>query len=101
MTITTIIKKVIFRDRNFTIVKDSEGFYSAIEDKYITNGKTNTALNGLQMHSNRELSGCLESTKNAVETDYYISQGFSKAEAFCKVFDMMDRLEDVEKLFNH
>ena len=94
---TTIIKHVTFRNRNFTIVKDDK-YYMAIEDKYITNGKTNAKLNGLQMHANETLSGCLETTQNAVETDYLISQGKSKAEAFCIVFNCMDRLETIKKI---
>jgi len=85
---TTIIKTFTARNRNFTIVKDDEGFYLAIEDKYITDGKTNTALNGLQMSASKDLNQCLTMCNNKVDTDYYLSQGMTKSEAFAKVFNL-------------
>ena len=42
---TTIIKKVVMRDRHFTLVKDDDGNYLSIEDKYIDeNGRLNRTL---------------------------------------------------------
>ena len=84
----TIIKTFTTRNRNFTIVKDNEGFYLAIEDKYITDGKTNTTLNGLQMFASKDINQCIKMCKNQVETDYYLSQGMTRAEAFAKVFNV-------------
>ena len=95
---TTIIKTFTARNRNFTIVKDEQGFYLAIEDKYITDGKTNTALNGLQMSASKDLNQCLQMCNNKVDTDYYLSQGMTKAEAFAKVFNL-PLTPEVEKLF--
>ena len=95
-----IIKEFITRNRKFTIVLNEQKFYCAIEDKYITDGKINQELNGLQMYCDKDLNACLDHVRDAVEMDYLISQGMDKAEAFCKVFNMMDRLDVIKPLFD-
>lgn len=97
-TLHTIIKVFAVRGRHFNIVKNEEGFYLAIEDKYITNGKINTTLNGFEMNADKNLDSCLKGCKNKVDLEYYISQGYSKAEAFAKTFDI-PMSSEVEKLF--
>lgn len=82
----TIIKNFVARGRHFVIVQNEEGFYLAIEDKYITDGKLNKALNGFQMYASKELDTCLNTCKNQVEIEYLEAQGHSKAEAFGIVF---------------
>jgi len=85
---TTIIRNFVVRNRNFTIVQNEQGFYLAIEDKYITDGKLNRTLNGFQMYANKELNGCLNTCKNQVEIEYLVEQGYSKAQAFATVFNI-------------
>ena len=96
---TTVIKDFVVRNRHFTIVKDEDANYLAIEDKYITDGKINRTLNGFQMFASKDVNDCMKSCANQVEIDYLIAQGNSKAVAFCTVFNIMDRLEAVEKMF--
>ena len=96
---TTVIKTFTCRHRNFTIVNQN-GWYCAIEDKYITDGKINTALNGWQMFADRELSRCLDRAKDRVELDYLESTGMTKAEAFATYFGMMENLAMVEEMFS-
>ena len=94
----TIVKNYTVRGRHFTIVKrEEDGFYCAIEDKYITNGRLNRTLNGAQMHCADSLSRCLDNTQRSVDIDYYVEQGKSKAEAFAMVFDM--DVKECEALF--
>lgn len=93
----TIIKNLVSRNRHFMIVKDENGFYMAIEDKYITNGKTNTELNGLQTNASRDLNECIKTTLNKVEMDYLVESGYTKAEAFSKIFNLP--LEACKALF--
>ena len=81
------ITELNYRNRNFTIVLE-DGWYMAIEDKYITNGRLNTALNGFQMHADKKRANCIEMTKNAIDMDYYQSLGMSKADAFIKVMKL-------------
>ncbi len=77
------ITTLIARDRHFTIIQNDEGFYLAIEDKYIdANGCLKQALNGLQMHASKDLNMCLQCTKDEVDIDYLRSTGLSKDEAF-------------------
>ena len=77
------ITTLIARDRHFTIIQNNEGFYLAIEDKYIdANGCLKQALNGFQMHASKDLNMCLQCTKDAVDIDYLRSTGLSKDEAF-------------------
>ena len=95
----TIVRNFVVRDRHFTIVKDAEGFYLAIEDKYIdANGKLNTTLNGFQMYANKDLNTCLNTCKHQVEIEYLEAQGYSKAEAFAIEFNV-PLTEEFKKAF--
>lgn len=58
-----IIKDFVVRGRVFHIVQDEEGFFLAVEDKYVTNGKLNTTLNGFQLHVSKCLKTCLQGVK--------------------------------------
>ena len=62
--------------------------YGAIHHKYITNGKLNQGLNGLQMFCADTLADTIQRVKNQVEINHLISQGFSAAEAMSKVFGL-------------
>lgn len=93
-----IIKNFVARNRNFTIVQNEEGFYLAIEDKYITDGKLNKTLNGFQMYASKDLNTCLNTCKTQVEIEYLEAQGHSKAEAFGICFGIpADKLAELEK----
>ena len=83
----TVVREFIVRDRKFTIVK-KDGFFCAIEDKYITDGKLNTALNGLQMNASKDLNMCLNTTKSCVEIDHLVQQGMSRREAVMAYFEL-------------
>lgn len=93
--IATIIETFSARNRHFTIVKDEQGFYNAIEDKYIDkDGKLTKTLYGYQTFANKDLNKCLQTTKNQIEIDYLIDeQGFSKAEAFGTVFNLIGKID--------
>lgn len=91
-----IVKEYKYRGRSFTIIK-KDGFYLAIEDKYITDGKMNTSLNGLQMKASEKLGQCIDAVKKSCDIEYYETQGMSKAEAFAKAFDLP--IEMAELLF--
>ena len=96
---TVLVKVFNYRGRNFTIVKKGN-YYCAIEDKYIDeSGKMNCTLNGLQMFASEVLEETIKRVQNSVDVNYYISQGMTKAEAFCKVFNCEKNLEAVEKCF--
>ena len=95
----TVIKNYTLRGRHFTIVKNEEGFYLAIEDKYITDGKINTTLNGVQMNASKDLNQCLDLVKSEVEMDHLVSKGYSKAEAFAIYFNLTDRIDSINKMF--
>lgn len=96
---TVIIKVFKYRDRNFTIVK-KDNYYCAIEDKYIDeNGKMKCRLNGLQMYASEVLDETIKRVQYSVDIDYYISQGMTKAEAFCKAFNCEKNLKAFEKAF--
>lgn len=83
----TVVREFIVRNRKFTIVK-KDGFFCAIEDKYITDGKLNTALNGLQMHASKDLNICLNTVKACVEVDHLVQQGMSRQEAVMAYFEL-------------
>ena len=94
----TVINHYETRGRVFTIVYDQE-HYLAIEDKYLDeNGCMKQSLNGFQMYADRDLSRCMENVNRACWMDDLISEGFSKAEAFCTV-NCMECTDQVRKLF--
>ena len=96
---TVMVKVFKYRDRNFTIVK-KEDYYCAIEDKYIdVNGKMKCRLNVLQMFASVVLEETIKRVQDSVDIEYYITQGMTKAEAFCKVFNCQHMVEAVEKSF--
>ena len=49
------VTRFIILGREFEIVENDDGWYLAIEKKYITDGKLNCKLNGLQMHAGRTI----------------------------------------------
>ena len=104
MNIRTEVKNFVVRDRNFVIISydiDGERRDGAIEDKNIDkNGKLKKALNGFQLFSGATIDMTIKQVTDKVEIDYLTSQGMDKAEAFARVFDLMDRLEDVRKMVN-
>lgn len=64
------------RTESFVIVKNPEGYYLAINTKYIdNNGKLTRPLNGLQMNASKDLEQCITSTRVQVNADYYMSCG--------------------------
>ena len=94
----TIIKHVSYRNRNFVIVK-KDGFFCAIEQKYIKDGKLITTLNGLQMHASRSIQKCVASVIDSIEIDFLVNDmGMSKAMAFCSVMQIPYNPE-FEKMF--
>lgn len=88
----TVIRELVIRGRHFTIVKTkrSDGeWYLSIEDKYITDGKINKALNGLECHANRTLNGCINLTHDDVEIDHIQDElGCDRFTAVTKYFEL-------------
>lgn len=70
--------------RSFEIVRN-DGRYLAIEDKYITDGRLNTKLNGLQMCAADTLKECLRRVSDKVELEAkyskFLASGMSEAQA--------------------
>ena len=78
----TVIKKIQARDEKFVIVHNEEGWYLAINTKYIdADGKLNRQLNGLQMFANKELKQTVRTVLMSVEVDYLMSTGMTDTEA--------------------
>ena len=76
-----------FMGRSFEIVKDGETF-RAIEDKYITNGKTNQVLYGYQTFPSDTAEGCIGLVQDALKIQFLESQGYTHSEAICKVLNL-------------
>lgn len=83
--LNTIINDFSCRGRHFTIVHDGI-YYLAIENKYITNGRLNKKLNGLEMSASDTLEQCVEQTKNKCDMKYYTDNGMTPGEAMVKIF---------------
>ena len=93
-----IVKDYSIRGRHFTIVRNDNGMYCAVEDKFIKNGKTTQVLYANNLHPGATLEDCLNYTKDAVEVDYLVEQGMSRAEAFCTYWGNMEMLDKVKEL---
>lgn len=92
-----VVQDFSIRGKHFVLVKH-QNVYCAIEDKYITDGKINKRLNGLEMHVGKTLEECINYTTDYAEVEYLVEQGYSRAEAFCKYWDRMDMLVQMEEL---
>ena len=78
----TVIKKIQARDEKYVIVRNEEGWYLAINTKYIdADGKLNRPLNGLQMFANKELKQTVRTVLMFAEVEYLKSTGMNDMEA--------------------
>ena len=93
-----IIRDLEVRNRHFVVIQNDDGFYLAIEDKYLDErGRLTKTLNGGQMCASKDLKTCLTSVRDRVEIDYLLDMGATKAEAFSIVAGVP--LEVAEILF--
>lgn len=86
-----VISRLTVRDKVFHIIAfkhDGAKLYAAIDNAYITDGKINRPLNGVQMHTSSDLNQCIEYARTTTEFDHYIAQGLKKSQAFEKVFNV-------------
>lgn len=75
------ITTLIARGMKFEIVKDERGYW-AIEDKYITDGKLNTQINGITGCLKDNLNDCIEQAKIRAEVHYLIEvEGVDRMDA--------------------
>lgn len=81
MKYTNVITTLVYKNNTFKIVrtvKDNENWYCAIDIKYLdANGVLTKALNGIQMHADRDLNRCIEHTKFAVDVEELKAQGIN------------------------
>lgn len=81
----TVIKRIQILGEKFVIVRNEDGWYLAINTKYIDeDGKLNKPLNGLQMHANKDLKQCVQTTITCVEFKALTDAGFTVEEAIKK-----------------
>ena len=100
--IDVIIRNFTSRNRHFTIVCHEQGYFQAIEDKYIDeDGKLTKTLYGYQTFANKDMNMTLTNLKNQIEIDYLVEQGHSKAEAFGIVFNLIGKIDmaTLEQMF--
>lgn len=99
--IDVIIRNFTSRNRHFTIVCDEQGYFQAIEDKYIEDGKLTKTLYGHQTFASKDMNMTLTNLKNQIEIDYLVEQGHSKAEAFGMVFNLIGKIDmaTLEQMF--
>ena len=72
-------------NRHFTIVQNEDGYYLAIEDKYIDeNGRITEALNGFQLHASKDLANCMRMTRLSCHIDQWRGWGMTEDEVMEK-----------------
>ena len=95
---TTITKDYSYRNEHFTIVFDGK-FYMTVNHKYIgRDGKTIKELHFNDLHPGKTVVETIEETKRDLDIQYYMNQGYSKAQAFSKVLNIP--IEIAEELFS-
>lgn len=98
---TKIISQLAVRDKKFHVVKltmkDGETLYGAIDHDHIKDGKCIKTLNGIDINVSKELPQAIEYARTSAEFDYWIAQGYDKAQAFEKVFNVQltDRAKEI------
>lgn len=103
----TIKEIYTYRDREFIIIYNDEicpeltyryfGIEKTDLDDY---GRLLRPMSIGEMNGEATLDNCLERIHNRVDMDYYLGLGMSKAEALCRTFNIMDRLEDAKRIFD-
>ena len=84
----TIIDTYQLREHTFTIVLQDDR-YCAIDHKHLDErGRLTRNLNGLQMHASTELGQCLQQAKDAVDMEWHMASGLSRADAFAAVMNV-------------
>ena len=99
--LVVLIKNYTVRNRHFVVAKlQDDDIFVAIDHKYIDkNGNVQQHLTGNQIYANTDFEGCLNFVSTSVEMDYLVENGYSKAQAFATVFNMQDRINDIEEIF--
>ena len=80
-----LINTINYREREFYILKDSNGFWG-IESKYFENGKLTVQMNGITGNLNKTQEQTEKSVKDHIEYEFLVENGMDKMEALMKVF---------------
>ena len=86
-TLTEITTFVTHYDKEFMITTDGSHYY-AIDTNYITDGKLNTALNGIHTFMHEDINMCMEMANENAHFHYLLKQGHTKSEAFAIVHNI-------------
>lgn len=83
--------------RSFVIARDDEGFFWAIEDKYIDgNGKLKKSINGLEGHRGETMEWTISTLSNEIQTVDLVKKGWHPVQA--SIFVTTGKLIPVEQL---
>lgn len=94
-----VTREMVIRHKKFVIIQLKNGMYASIDYEWLTDGKMNRRVNGLEAHASKYLEECIRMTINAVEVAHYINEeGMTKAQAFAKVWGL-EYHEKMEELF--
>lgn len=86
--VAKIVTTLCVENETFYIC-DYDGYYCAVSAEYITDGKINTPLNGLQMNASKDLNICMNATIMQVKFKNLLKYGLSNSEALEKLLQMM------------
>lgn len=83
-----VLTTLMYGDRTWKIVQ-KDGKFLSIDTQYITDGKLNRPLNGVQMHASDTLKECIEFTKHAADVDALVLAGAPIKEVITEIMDTM------------
>lgn len=83
-----VVTTLMYGDRTWQIVKMC-GKFCAINSEYITDGRLNRDLNGVQMHASDTLEDCIEFTKRAADVDALVLSGAPIKEVINEIMNTM------------
>ena len=85
--LTKITTLVTHYNREFVIATNGKHYF-AIDTNYITDGRLNTPLNGLNTFMHEDINVCKERANENAYFHYLLGQGHTKASAFSIVHDI-------------
>ena len=101
MVVTVVVKHFIVGGKDYVIVQDEDGFYRAIDRENVDeSGRITKTLYGHQTFPSKNLNVCLNSVKHHVEIEELMAQGKSRAEAVAITHNLMDKLDELKKIFD-
>jgi hypothetical protein len=81
-----MVKELNVEGKSFVLVKLTNGMYGAVAGEYITDGKTNKVLNGVDLYMNATIEGVIEEVKMRVAFNRMYESGMTVEQIYKELY---------------